>query len=445
MKKHVLWILALAMVLLCAAASADAVLNETVFPDTQFLAAVREFDTDQDGVLSGAEIAAVTRIDVAGRGIESLDGIGAFTALTHLNVTGNSLTRLDVSGLPSLAWLACDSNQLDTLVLGSLPALEVLSCENNWLTSLDLSGCPALKELYCGSNGMTVLDLSGNPALTTLFCFGSGVGTLNLAGCPALTTLSCYSCQISVLDLSGNPALTTLYCSNNILTSLDVSANPELKELVCHSNKLETLILAENDALETLDCAFNRLASLDVSSCDVLKNLVLSVKPDKSDGFIVYRNGDDADIILDESTVMIVEASTVMVDGLRYSVTATAATLEGVESKNVKKITIPATIKVDGKELKVTAIAANACKGLKKLTTVTIGKNVKKIGKNAFKGCGKLAKLVIKATKLTEKNVKAGAFSGLAADIEVTCPKGKADEYKTLLLARGLSETAVFK
>ena len=91
------------------------------------------------------------------------------------------------------------------------------------------------------------------------------------------------------------------------------------------------------------------------------------------------------------------------------------------------------------------AIAANACKGLKKLTTVTGGKNVKKIGKNAFKSCGKLAKLVIKATKLTEKNVKAGAFSGLAADIEVTCPKGKADEYKTLLLARGLSATAVFK
>nr|MCR5102950.1 leucine-rich repeat domain-containing protein [Eubacterium sp.] len=50
-------------------------------------------------------------------------------------------------------------------------------------------------------------------------------------------------------------------------------------------------------------------------------------------------------------------------------------------------VTIPATVKINGKSYKVTAIEANAFKGNKKLKTVTIGKNITTIGKGAFSGC----------------------------------------------------------
>ena len=43
---------------------------------------------------------------------------------------------------------------------------------------------------------------------------------------------------------------------------------------------------------------------------------------------------------------------------------------------------------------------ANALKGNKKIESLTIGKNVRKIGKNAFANCRKLKKVIIKSKKI---------------------------------------------
>ena len=51
-------------------------LDETNFPDPAFLDCVRAFDLDGDGALSESERAAVTKLDVRGKGIRSLDGVG---------------------------------------------------------------------------------------------------------------------------------------------------------------------------------------------------------------------------------------------------------------------------------------------------------------------------------------------------------------------------------
>lgn len=72
-------------------------------------------------------------------------------------------------------------------------------------------------------------------------------------------------------------------------------------------------------------------------------------------------------------------------------------------------VSIPATITVNGQPIKVTAIADSAFKGNKKLTTVTIGKNIKTIGKNAFANCAKLKTVKGGAAVTT---IKDGAFSG---------------------------------
>ena len=109
--------------------------------------------------------------------------------------------------------------------------------------------------------------------------------------------------------------------------------------------------------------------------------------------------------------------------------------------KNVKKVSIPATITVKGVKYKVTAVSKDAFKNNKKVTQVTIDKNVKNIGKNAFYGCKNLKKVIIKTTKLTKKTVGKNAFKGIHKKATIKVPKKKLDVYKKLLKNAGISKS----
>ena len=218
--------------LLCSGAWAAVAINSTNFPDDNFRSYVSgSFDVNSDDVLSDAEIAGVTSIDVHGRSIASLQGVGYFTALTELFCYSNQLTELDLSNNTSL---------------------RVLSCANNQLTTLDVSNNTALTALYCGGNPLTGLDVSNNTALTEL---------------------SCITNKLATLDVSNNTALQKLYCMSNRLTELDVSNNTALIELLCVSNPLRELNLSNNTALISLDCSYNNLAVLDLSNNTALTDL----------------------------------------------------------------------------------------------------------------------------------------------------------------------------
>ena len=109
--------------------------------------------------------------------------------------------------------------------------------------------------------------------------------------------------------------------------------------------------------------------------------------------------------------------------------------------KNVKKVSIPATITVKGVKYKVTAVSKNAFKNNKKVKQVTIDKNVKNIGKNAFYGCKNLKKVIIKTTKLTKKTVGKNAFKGIHKKATIKVPKKKLNAYKKLLKNSGMKKS----
>ena len=109
--------------------------------------------------------------------------------------------------------------------------------------------------------------------------------------------------------------------------------------------------------------------------------------------------------------------------------------------KNVKKVSIPATITVKGMKYQVTAVSKDAFKNNKKVTQVTIDKNVKNIGKNAFYGCKNLKKVIIKTTKLTKKTVGKNAFKGIHKKATIKVPKKKLDAYKKILKNAGISKS----
>ena len=94
------------------------------------------------------------------------------------------------------------------------------------------------------------------------------------------------------------------------------------------------------------------------------------------------------------------------------TVTVTSAagqTVTFTTAPNKTSVTVPDTVTIDGKQYSVTEINSNAFTG-KKIRTVTIGRNVKVIRKNAFKG-SPATKLILK-TKLLKKAKVKGCLKG---------------------------------
>jgi Leucine-rich repeat (LRR) protein len=248
-------------------------INSTNFPDANFRNYLLNTGYGSDGILTDAEIAGVTSINVSSKSIQSLKGIEYFTALTSLYCGGNQLTSLDVSKNTALTTLWCISNQLTSLDVSKNTKLTELTCRENQLTSLNVSGCTALTRLGCNNNQLTSLDVSKNTALRYLDCNRNQLTSLDVSKNTALTELNCYTNQLTSLDVSKNTELIDLSCEVNQLTSLDVSKNTKLTELYCYRNQLTSLDVSKNTALKNLYCLSNQLTSLDVSKNTALKYL----------------------------------------------------------------------------------------------------------------------------------------------------------------------------
>ena len=128
--------------------------------------------------------------------------------------------------------------------------------------------------------------------------------------------------------------------------------------------------------------------------------------------------------------------------------------VQGVEVSNFDSqkttITIPDYITIKGKKYPVISIQSNAFAKCKKLTKVVIGKNVRRIKPKAFYNCKKLKTIVIKTKKLTMKCVGKKAFAGIYKKAKITLPKGRFSKkqkaaYKKILRARGVGKKAKIK
>ena len=126
---------------------------------------------------------------------------------------------------------------------------------------------------------------------------------------------------------------------------------------------------------------------------------------------------------------------TTTINGAVYKVTGKAM-VEYLKPTSSKKasVTVPSTIKVSGVTYKVTSVADKAFKNNAKLTKLTIGTNVTKIGSNAFYGCKKLKTITIKTTKL--KSIGKNALKGIYSKATITCPKKQLKAYKKLFTSK---------
>lgn len=167
----------------------------------------------------------------------------------------------------------------------------------------------------------------------------------------------------------------------------------------------------------------------------------------------------------------LVEGQIYTVGNYRYKLTSLSdLTVEAAGLKagaSVAKISIGSTVKLDGRTFRITSVGASAFKGNKKAASVVVGKNVVTIGKNAFAGCIKLKKAVVKSSKLKQIGSKAffncrslksitikskvlksagkNAFKGINKKAVIKVPSAKLKAYKKLLAKKGQSGTVKIK
>lgn len=126
----------------------------------------------------------------------------------------------------------------------------------------------------------------------------------------------------------------------------------------------------------------------------------------------------------EENTPAITDGQTAVVDGATVQVlSASAKTAVYVKAPNKKNVTVPATVSVNGQTLDVVQIGPKAFTG-KKIRKATVGANVSKIAKNAFKG-SKATKMVVKSKKLKKASVKGSLKGSKIKTVQVKVGKKK--------------------
>lgn len=237
-----------------ASAAGNVGISEKNFPDATFRDYVSaNFDLDNNGKLSPAEIEGVVQIDCADKGITSLKGINNFTYLQRLNCSKNVITKLDVSGCTGLQTLQCQENKIKTLNVSANDKLQVLYCFSNPISTLDLSASKDLNTLAAYSCKLQALDLKNNKKLQVLFCYNN---------------------PLTELDLSSNKELTRLAVNDCKLQKLNLKKNSKLTEVYCHRNQLTALYFGEHEALKYVNMGENQIPYVNFENCTLMKELV---------------------------------------------------------------------------------------------------------------------------------------------------------------------------
>lgn len=162
------------------------------------------------------------------------------------------------------------------------------------------------------------------------------------------------------------------------------------------------------------------------------------------DGNDTYGNEKDEDEEYDDEDD---ESDTLVIKNLTYTITnpnRREIEVVGTPKKNVSKVVIPATVKINGKKYKVTSIGHQAFYKNTKIKSVVIGKNVTSIGRYAFYGCKKLKTITINTNSVVD--FSNNAIKGISKKAVIKVPKKLVKIYQQNLKSKtGFKKTMKIK
>ncbi|MDY5498056.1 MAG: PQQ-binding-like beta-propeller repeat protein [Anaerobutyricum sp.] len=230
----------------------------------------------------------------------------------------------------------------------------------------------------------------------------------------------------------------------NVWNLLD--AERKLSQLKEAENNVARKIAAEKDlqAAEKVEKQIESIGTVTLSKVDTVK--LVKEQYDK-----LTKN--QKSLISVEAIVTLKEAVAASDNYIKdaktnayYKVTKTGRNGTVTYIKPITKktsVVIPVTIPVKGHLYKVTAISAKAFRKNTTVKKVTIGKNVSRIGKEAFYGCKNLKKVQIKSLKLSSKSVGSKSFKGIDKKAKMKVPKSKVESYAKWVKTKGSASIKV--
>lgn len=134
------------------------------------------------------------------------------------------------------------------------------------------------------------------------------------------------------------------------------------------------------------------------------------------------------------------------VGGYRYQILSPKTNGRGTVAfaglaKSTKKVVIKDSVTIQGARFQIVQIKDRALKNKASVTSVSIGKSVQSIGKEAFQGTKKLKTITIKSTRLSK--VGANALKQTYSKVKIKVPKSKLSRYKSLLNKKGINTKRV--
>ncbi len=250
--------------------SADVNICSGRFPDPIFLEYVKTFDTNNNGILSDSEIAAVTTIDIINKGVRSLGGIQYFTNLQILRMSDNKVGYLDFTKNTKLKYILCYHNRISHTamkkMLSTLPTYESGSNTGTiyfrYSTETEATGQNTEAWDYTTANAKGWLGQQwvGNH-YENISANSTNTVSVNEANFPdenfRTFIISKYGSTITYDKIDK---ITELDVSNKGIKSLKgIEKFTALESLKCQSNHIMSLDLSYNAQLNYLNVSFNRL------------------------------------------------------------------------------------------------------------------------------------------------------------------------------------------
>lgn len=268
-----------------------------------------KIDTNNNGEIEVSEALQVGTLRLYGGGISDITGIAAFANLGALEISGNSVTSVNLSSNTNLGQISFDAApSISSLNITNCNNLNRVYLSNTSITSLDLQNRPNLKYLYVFNTPLTSLNVSGstqiieldventqltsfdasnlqnvfafylrkNPLLSSINFTNANIelidinknnlSTVNIQNQSKLRMIDCGENHLTSLYAPGCPDMRIIYCDYNLLTSLNTSIYPLLNSLYCNNNSIQSLDLSQNPEFNTINCTTNGMSFLNLKN-----------------------------------------------------------------------------------------------------------------------------------------------------------------------------------